>query len=223
VSSTADRIAAAIEARDVEAVDELLAADPAAADTSDGQGRSLVLLALFHGLRGAVTAILERRNAPLDGLEAAAVGRTDRLRELLAADREAVLAARTWEGFDAIGLAAFLGGADCVVALLEHGADPDGDPANPFGVRPVHAAAAHRDAAAMRALLEAGADPGATQRGGLTPLHTAAHHDDVEIAELLLAHGADPAPCAEDGRTPADLAAHDGGGRVAALLAARVR
>jgi ankyrin repeat protein len=78
--------------------------------------------------------------------------------------------------------------------LLEHGADPDGDPGNPFGVRPVHAAAAHRDAAAMRLLLEAGADPDARQRGGITALDAARHHGDDDIVGLLVEHGADPQP-----------------------------
>jgi ankyrin repeat protein len=90
--------------------------------------------------------------------------------------------------------------------LLEHGADPNGDPANPFRVRPVHAAAAHRDAAALRLLLAAGADPEARQQGGLTPMHTAVHNRDEAIVRLLIEHGADPAPRADDGRTPADLA-----------------
>jgi ankyrin repeat protein len=217
--SASDRIAAAIEAREEGAVREILAADPKAADQPDDQGRSLLLLALFHGRTKAAEAILDHRTAPLDALEAAAAGQTDRLRKLLNDDAAAVHAARTWEGFDAIGLAAFLGGAGCVAALLEHGADPNGDPANPFGVRPVHAAAAHRDAAAMRLLLEAGADPNAKQQGGFTPLHAAAQHDDVDVAALLLEHGADPATTGDDGRTAADLARADGGDRVLAMLA----
>jgi uncharacterized protein len=210
VSTAADRIAAAVQARDEDAVRALVGSEPGAADGQDGQGRSLLLLALFHGLPGAADAIAAARTRPPDALEAAATGDAARLRDLLAADRDAVLAARTWEGFDAIGLAAFLGGADAVGVLLEHGADPDGDPGNPFGVRPVHAAAAHRDAAAMRLLLEAGADPNARQQGGLTPLHSAVHNGDDEIAQLLLEHGADPEPRADDGRTPADLAPPSG-------------
>src|SRR5919202_153313 len=135
MTAAADRIAAAVEARDEDAVRTLLEEEPGAADGPDGQGRSLLLLALFHGLPAAADAIAAARTRPLDALEAAATGDADRLRELLAADRDAVLAARTWEGFDAIGIAAFLGGAEAVAVLREHGADPDGDPANPFGVR----------------------------------------------------------------------------------------
>ena len=55
--------------------------------------------------------------------------------------------------------------------LLEHGADADDDADNPFGVRPVHAAAAAHDHETMRLLLEAGADPNMRQRGGFVPLH----------------------------------------------------
>ena len=46
--------------------------------------------------------------------------------------------------------------------------------------------------------------------GGFTPLHEAAHTDDVEMARLLLAHGADPAIAADDGRDSARIAADDG-------------
>jgi uncharacterized protein len=216
---TADRIAAAIRERDEDAVRALIAEDPAAAGGRDADGESLLLLALFHRLDGAAAALTARRSTPLDALEAAATGATARLSELLAEDRDAVLAARTAEGFDAVGLAAFLGGPGAVAVLLDHGADPDGDPANRLGVRPVHAAAARADAASMRRLLEAGADPDARQRGGITALHAAAHGDDADTARALLEHGADPAPRADDGRTPADLAAEAGAERVLALLA----
>jgi ankyrin repeat protein len=216
-----DRAVAAIEARDVDALRVLLGQDPGLADARDAQGRSLLLVALFHRLDAAAAAISAHRSTPLDALEAAAVGDADRLRALLAADRGAVLAARTPEGFDALGLAAFLGGAQAVGALLDAGADPDGDPGNPFEVRPVHAAAARSDAEALRRLLDAGADPDARQRGGLTALHAAAHRDDVELAQLLLGHGADPAPVADDGRTPAQLAEEARAARVRALLPAR--
>ena len=216
-----DRVAAAIEARDEAAVRELLAREPGVASARDGQGRSLLLLALFHDLDGAAAAIAAHRTEPLDALEAAATGQVGRLRELLEQDAGAVLAARTTEGFEALGLAAFLGGAEAVAALLDHGADPQGDPRNPLGVRPVHAATAHRDAAALRLLLDAGADPDAAQRGGFTPLHAAAQHDDPELARLLLDHGADRARRTDDGRTAEDIAAAEGGERVLALLRER--
>jgi ankyrin repeat protein len=216
-AAAADRLAAAIEAREEPLVRDLLAAEPDLPAT-DSQGRSLLLLALFHRLDDAAAALLVHRGDDLDGLEAAATGRTARLRELLAADAGAVLDARTWEGFDAIGLAAFLGGPDAVAVLIEHGADPEGDPDNALGVRPVHAAAAARDAGSMRRLLDAGADPDRPQSGGIVPLHAAAMHDDVETARVLLEHGADPARRADDGRDPRAFAFEAAATGVLALL-----
>jgi uncharacterized protein len=208
----------AIKDGDVAAVRERLRAQPALASARDADGQSLVLLALFNRQRDVADAILD--HAPeLDALDAAALGRADLLRELLAADPER-LRARTPEGFTAIGLAAFLGGPDVVRVLLDRGADPDDDADNPLRVRPVHAAAAARDLESMRLLLDAGADPNARQQAGFTPLHAAAHVDDEELARLLLAHGADPALRTDDGRDAAAVAAGDGSERVAALLAA---
>jgi hypothetical protein len=208
---------AAVKAGDAGAVAALVRRDPALASARDEAGLPVVLLALFHRQRGACDALLAA--APeLGVLEAAALGREDRLRELLAAG-PAALDARTPEGFDALGLAAFLGGEAAVRLLLEAGADPDGDPGNPLRVRPVHAAAAAGDRASLAALLEAGADPNAGQQGGFTALHAAAHADDPEMAALLLAHGADPSRRTDDGLDAAGVAARDGGVRVAALLA----
>jgi ankyrin repeat protein len=211
-------VAEAIRARDEAAVRAMLDERPELAAARDPDGRSLLLLALFHRLPGAASALLERRGDDLDALEAAATGRVARLEALLEADRSAVLAARTPEGFDPLALAAFIGGADAVGVLLRHGADPEGDRDNELGVRPVHAAAAARDAGAMRRLLEAGADPDAPQRGGIVALHAAAQHDDAALTAVLLEHGADPGRRADDGRDAAAFARDAGAERVLALL-----
>jgi uncharacterized protein len=206
----------AIKAGDTTAIESHLAADPALAAGRDEAGLSLILLALFHHQRAAADALLATGHE-LDILEAASIGRADRIRAILAADPDQ-LQARTPEGFDPIGLAAFLGGPEAVAVLLEHGADPDGDPENPMRARPVHAAAAVGDRESLRLLLEAGADPDAQQQGGFTALHAAAHMDDVAMAELLLAHGADRAITLDDGRDAARLAADDDSPGVAKLL-----
>jgi uncharacterized protein len=204
----------AVKAGDATIVRAHLRDDPTLAGAHDENGLSLILLALFH--RRPADALLEA-GPPLGVLEAAALGHADELERLLAED-PGRLADRTPEGFDPLGLAAFIGGAVAVRVLLARGADPDGDPANPMRARPVHAAAASHDHESMRLLLEAGADPDARQEGGFTPLHAAAHSDDVEMARLLLAHGADPAVALDDGRDAARLAADDGSPNVAALL-----
>src|SRR4051812_18902818 len=208
---------AAIQGGDAATVSALVERRPELAAERDDDGRSLLLLALFHRQREACDALLAA--APELGiLEAAALGREDRLRELLEAD-PAALAARTPEGFDPIGLAAFLGGPGAVRLLLAAGADPDGDPANQLGVRPVHAAAAAHDRDGLAALLEAGADPNARQQGGFTALHAAAHADDPDMAALLLSHGADASLRTDEGLDAAGVAERDGAARVTALLA----
>jgi uncharacterized protein len=214
----ASALIAAITGGDADAVRELVREDPALASARDGNGLPVLLLALFHQQREAADALLEA-DPELGILEAAAAGRADRLRELLAADPDAIRE-RTPEGFTTLGLAAFLGGPEAVQVLLEHGADADDDADNPFGVRPVHAASAAHDHRTMRLLLEAGADPNQRQQGGFVPLHEAAHTDDVEMARLLLDHGADPSVAADDGRDAKRMAADDGSTRVAALLGA---
>jgi uncharacterized protein len=210
-----DALTAAITAGDVETVRGLVGERPKLASSRDENGLPVILLALFHQQPAVADALLAA-GPELGILEAAATGRADRVRELLA-DPEA-RQARTPEGFTVLGLATFLGGPEVVGLLLEAGADPDDDADNPARVRPLHAAAAARDGESLRLLLEAGADPNVRQQGGFTPLHAAAHADEPELARLLLEHGADPALTTDDGRDAARIAADDGSGRVAALL-----
>jgi len=209
----------AITEGDVETVRRMVDEDPSLASARDGSGLPAVLLALFNEQQEAADALLAA-DPELGVLEAAAVGRADRVRELVEAD-ETALEERTPEGFSPLGLAAFFGRPEVVRYLLGAGVDADDDAENQFGVRPVNAAAAAHDHESMKLLLEAGADPGAQQKGGFTPLHEAAHTDDVEMARLLLDAGADPSIEADDGRDSATLAADDGSSQVAELLSSR--
>lgn len=182
---------AAIAAGDLEALRREL---PEGASARDEHGVSALLFAVYHRNAAARDALLEA-GAEVGPAEAAALGRLDGLDP----------AARSGDGFTALHLAAFFGGADAVRALLAAGAPPDADDANPFKVRPLHSAVSVRDHDAARALLEAGADPNVRQQGGYTPLHSAAHNGDEALVQLLLDHGADPAITTDDGRTAADL------------------
>jgi ankyrin repeat protein len=84
----------------------------------------------------------------------------------------------------------------------------------------VAVAAQARDAAAVRALLESGADVNAAQGDGMTALHWAAQSGDAELAHMLLAAGANVrATTRLGGYTPLHLAAQGGfSGIVAALI-----
>ena len=175
---------------------------------------SPILQALYEGRTEDADALLAAEPT-LDVFEAAGVGRTERLRELL--DGEPGLA-EAWspDGFQALHLAAFFGHADAAELLLERGADPGIASRHEFvKVTPLHSAVAAEGAEDVRTvevLLERGAPVAARAEGGGTPLHSAAYNGNEAIVSVLLAHGADPDARADDGMTPADLAREQGHG-----------
>jgi len=206
---------AAVEAGDLERVRELLAADPAhAAEEKDGI--PAVRLALYHRQPTIRDALLEA-DPPLDGLDRAALGDADGLRTALAVEDDLVTR-RSADGFTALHYACFFGGPEVTKLLLDHGAEPNAPAENASHVRPLHSAAAARDAASAARLLAAGADPDAQQAGGFTALHAAAQHDDAELAGALLRAGADPAIRDDKGADAAALARANESVAVLALL-----
>src|SRR5687767_10975726 len=84
-----DDLIRAITAGDEARVHELVAADPARARARDANGVSALLLALYHG-RPDVADVLRPAVGALDVFEAAALGDSGRLVELLDADPELV-------------------------------------------------------------------------------------------------------------------------------------
>lgn len=156
----------------------------------------------------------------LDLFEAAALGRSERVRELLIADPAGARAFAP-DGFTALHLAAFFShDARSTRILIEAGADPRAPARNPMGVTPLGSAAARGAHAVAALLIGAGADVAVAQHGGYTPLHSAGANGDPALVELLLAAGADPARGAEDGRTPAEMADERGHPDVAERLRA---
>jgi uncharacterized protein len=191
---------AAIDAGDDAGVAAVLAADARAAALRDGDGVSATMHALYRGQ----PAIAERIAAvlpELDVFEAAALGRIERLRELLAAD-PALATARSADGFTALHYPAFFGRGEAAAAattLLAAGADVNARSDNPFAVLPIHSAVAGGHDAVVAVLVDAGADVNARQRHGWTPLHGAAQNGSLASVERLLAAGADPAARNDDG------------------------
>lgn len=143
--------------------------------------------ALYRGDRALAEAAAI---AELDVFDAAALGRTDRLRELLAAAPELVEHLSD-DGFTPLHLACFSGGPEAVRLLVERGASLERVAAASFArVRPLGTAAFARQLEAARVLLEAGADPNGAGAGGVVPLETAEANADEELVRLLLEHGA---------------------------------
>ncbi len=214
--SATQRLFDAITAGDVAAVEQLIAKDPDLAKARDERGVSPVLVALYHRQPGAADAIL-RQNPTLDVFEAAALGDTDRLGNLLSGDA-GLASAYSPDGFMPIGLAAFFGRQDAVRLLIERGADVNAVSRNGAGLTALHSAAACGSASIARHLLQAGADPNARQQGGWTALHSAARHGNRELLDVLLDFNADATVASDDDKTPADLAREAGHNDVAARL-----
>lgn len=214
----------AIKAGDEARIRELLAESPTSARARDENGVSALLLAKYYG-RNDLVELLRPAVADLDVFEAAGLGETAQLTELLDADPELV---GRWspDGFSPLQLACFFGHPDGVDLLLERGADVGAAAKNPTRLQALHSAVAAGETGAARTtvvrmatqLLECGADVNARQEGGFTPLHAAAQSGDAELARLLLDQGADPGAATDDGKSPADFAAERGHADVAVLL-----
>jgi ankyrin repeat protein len=180
---------------------------------------SELLEAVYRGDEARVDALLAA-GPELDVFEAAALGRTERVAELLDGDPGRV-SGWTKDGFTPLHLAAFFRHPLTARLLVDRGALVDVVARNDqLRVTPLQSAAAAREEETAALLLERGADPNARQLGGFTALHAAAQNGDGPLAELLLAHGADRGLAADDGRTAADFAREGGHGELAQRLAA---
>ena len=104
---------------------------------------SELLQAIYRGDRARADELLAV-DPELDVFEAAAVGRTERLGELL--DEDPSLA-NAWaeDGFQPLGLASFFGHVDAARFLVEHGAEVNSASRNDLKVMPLHSAAATGD------------------------------------------------------------------------------
>ena len=209
----------AIKTGDGAEADRLLDLEPELIDARDEDGLSPVLIAVYYGQKDVAQRLLAR-GPTLDAFEAAAVGDTPRLTELLDADRSLVDA---WsvDGYQALGLASFFGHLDAARLLLDRGARHDLPSRNSMTVMPLHSAAAGRHADVAQLLIDRGADVNVASHGGFTPLHAAGQNGDKELVDALLGAGARSAPVSADGETPADLADKAGHAEVAALLRAQ--
>jgi uncharacterized protein len=179
---------------------------------------SELIAAVYSGDQARIDELLAAE-PELDVFEASALGRVQRLEELLDAE-PGLVAAWAEDGFTPLHLAAFFRHPAAARLLVERGALVDAVARNEdLQVTPLQSAAASREEETAALLLERGADPNVQQRGGFTALHAAAQNGDEPLAELLLVHGADPAITADDGRTAADFAFDAGHEGLAARLA----
>jgi uncharacterized protein len=201
----------AIRAGDVATVDRILTARPALAGSSDASGLSAVTVAAYHRQWPIVERILVA-TPDLDLYEAAIVGDIDRLTVMLdEADREAEIEAETGHPGRSN---AVVPGEPAVAPIDERSAD---------GFTALHLAAFFGWTAAVRLLLDRGADPNLWATGDLyvQPLHSAVAGGHEETARLLIEAGAEVGSAQREGYTPLMGAAQNGLAATVALLLAR--
>ncbi len=157
-----------------------------------------VLQAVYRGDREEAERLAAGRE--LDVFEASALGRTERLRELLDADPPLVNAYGE-DGFHPVGLASFFGHVEAARLLYERGADANQIARNEhIQTAAIHAAAAAGDTGQdeatryelVKLALEHGADPNLPQGGGFRAIDAARQNGDQRVEQLLLDYGATP-------------------------------
>ena len=219
VAEGGDRIAAAIQDRDLDAVRRLLEAEPSLIDAADERGnkpihwsvmiRSMPMIDLVLEKGGDINAKRPDGARPLDltGGDYFYRGSRDVHPEAVTTHEVLIgyLIARGAE-YD-IAVAAKMGDTERVRELLEHDASlanavPD---YSTYGSGlPLRNACAKNDLETVKVLLDFGADP-STPEPGIAPqggaLYGAAANGNVEIARALLERGADPNASVESSGT----------------------
>ena len=209
-------IFSAISADDKDKVRQLIAQHSDLAHARNQAGVSALMQARYEN-KLEIVALLRNSAGELDVFEAAALGDNAQLHALLAEDR-ALVKAQSSDGFTPLHLACFFGQLEAAETLIHHQADVNA--VSPSRIAVIHSAAASRDAALLKLVLQAGANSNRQQQGGYTALHEAAMHNSVERAQALLDAGADRSIRSDDGLTAAEMAAQKGNKEVLELLTA---
>lgn len=193
--------------------------NPALLNARDANGASPLLVAIYHQKLDIAKALAEAKGQ-IDIFEASALGRADRVKQLLRED-PSLASAYSPDGFPVVGLAAFFGHLEAVRTLIAAGANIHAAATNSFKVQAIHAAVASKNIDIVRTVLEAGADPNAAQQQGFRPIHEAGSNGNRALAELLLKYGADATLKGDNGKNAIDLAREKGHTELADWLANR--
>jgi ankyrin repeat protein len=205
-----------IRKRDLPRLKLLLDASPSLATLRDKDGVSCILLALYYGNPDAANVIAVKK-PDLDIFEAAALGKLDRVREIVANDPSKVNSLSP-DGLSALALSSFLGRGPVVDFLLAHKADPNLTN-HMLGFNALTGAVNEGHRQIIGTLLSHGADPNYRYESGTAaPIITATMLGDAEIVKVLLDHGADPNTTGGDGKTPVKIASEKGQSQIVDLL-----
>ncbi|XP_037359898.1 ankyrin repeat and SOCS box protein 2 [Talpa occidentalis] len=139
--------------------------------------------------------------------EAAYYGQLDCLRALQRA-YPATLDQRTLQEETALYLATCRGHLDCLLSLLQAGAEPD--ISNKSRETPLYKACEHKNVEAVRILVQHNADTNHRCNRGWTALHESVSRNDLEVMEILVRGGAKVESKNAYGITPLFVAAQSG-------------
>lgn len=221
----------AARAGDVVCVKELLARDPRLAVSARDQfGNTAFLLAINFG-HYEVAELLFASGARPDIYEAAAIGRTETVAELLEEDARRINSYSP-EGWTPLHLAAHFGYCETVEFLLARGADANAVARHPVRTTPLHGALFGKAifghcSELIKILLARGADVNIKRggdgwsRSGWTALHYIAGYGFADLIEPVLDRGADIHARDAEGHTPLTLAVEGGHEEVAEILRRR--
>ena len=201
---------------DISKVRTMLQDDPSLARSRDENGVSVIMKTMYYGKRDVAGALLES-GVELDVFEAAATGKTDRLRTVIANDAS-LANAYSPDGFTPLGFAVFFAQPEVVKALLDLGSEVNTPSRESMKVTPLASAAAAKQTEIARLLIAHGANVNARAASGHIPLHEASANGNVELVKLLIESGADVDAKTDDGKTPLDFATEYNRPEVIALL-----
>lgn len=211
----------AVKSQNLDQVKYLLEIDEKLKDAKSEEGQTAVLMSAYDRAH-EIRELLLQKGAELNVYEAAAVGHTARIAEIVG-ETPTLVNSHSFDGYTPLGLAAHFGQEEAAAYLLGHGADPnlkgtDGKLNN----MPLHASIAGNHMNLVHMLLEKGADIDSRCEGelrkGFTPLHVAVHFDRLEIAKLLIAQGANLSIPNSESLTPLAYASSKGSAEMAELI-----
>ncbi|NHN29735.1 ankyrin repeat domain-containing protein [Paenibacillus agricola] len=211
----------AVKMNNVEMVTALIHKDSTLVNARNSEGETAILMATY--LRAnEIKELLIDNGVELSIFEAAAVGNTARVKELVEQSPE-LLSAYSKDGYNPLGLASHFGNEETVKFVLESGADVnarsrDGNLNN----MAIHSAILGNYEHIIKILISYGADVNAKCEGslrlGYSALHVAAYFGRDLLIKLFLQHGADKTALNADEETPYVVAVSKGYAASAELL-----
>ena len=207
---------------DAARVKQLLEQDPRLIAARDPLGNTALILAVHSG-HDEIAELLLGAGVQPDIYEAASIGRTELVAQLLS-DDPSLLDSYSPEGFTALALAAHFGHIETLQFLISRGGNMNAVSKHSMNVTPLHAALFGRRVEAAKVLVAAGADVtprrggSGSPRAGWTALHYCAGYGFAELVEPLIDRGADINAPDDERKTPLQVAIESAQREVAELL-----